>query len=89
MISIPKGFHAAILSTAGEEMIGGAVPNAFDGMAAFAAAVGSSGWSATTSCATRRMSAQRHSAADAYDEKGPGGNTTLEVRVFANGRASW
>ncbi len=37
IISIPSGFHAALLSTSGQEMVGGVVPNAFDGMAAFAA----------------------------------------------------
>jgi uncharacterized protein len=39
-ISIPAGFHAALLSTAGDQMVGGIVPNAFDGMAAFAAGAG-------------------------------------------------
>ena len=87
MISIPEGFHAAVLSTAGEEMLGGAVPNAFDGMAAFAGGhnlvrlVRNHELRDTPEFGTRAF------GGEAYDEKGPAGTTTLEVRVYPNGRA--
>jgi secreted PhoX family phosphatase len=87
IISIPKDFHAAILSTAGQEMIGGAVPNAFDGMAAFAAGpnlvrlVRNHELRDTPDVGTTPF------GDDAYDEKGPAGNTTVEVRVYPSGRA--
>jgi secreted PhoX family phosphatase len=87
IISLPRGFHAAVLSTAGEEMIGGSVPYGFDGMAAFAAGPG-----------LLRL-VRNHELRDTpdagtapfgdrpYDDKGPGGATTLEVRVHPSGRA--
>ncbi len=87
LIALPRGFHAAILSTAGTEMVGGAVPYAFDGMAAFAAA---NGLVRIVRNHELRDTPEFGSSAfggDPYDGKGPGGNTTLEVRVHANGRA--
>jgi secreted PhoX family phosphatase len=87
IIALPRGFHAAILSTAGEEMIGGAVPNAFDGMAAFGAGQGLVRLIRNHELRDTPANGSRPFAADPYDDKGPGGNTTLEVRVFGNGRA--
>lgn len=84
---MPLGFHAALLSTSGQEMTGGVVPNAFDGMAAFAADPD-----------TVRL-VRNHELRDPpevsrpfggrpYDRIGPGGTTTLEVRLGPDGRAS-
>jgi secreted PhoX family phosphatase len=87
IISIPKGFHAAILSTAGEEMIGGAVPNAFDGMAAFAAGPNLVRLVRNHELRDTPEFGSRAFGADAYDDKGPGGNTTVEVRVYPSGKA--
>jgi secreted PhoX family phosphatase len=87
MISLPKGFHAAILSTAGEKMLGGIVPYAFDGMAAFSAG---SGLVRLVRNHEVRDTPARGAApfgGDPYDDKGPGGTTTLEVGVHPDGRA--
>ena len=86
IISIPVGFHAALLSRSGRRMVGGVVPNAFDGMAAFAAG------------RDRVRLVRNHEIRDTpdvsrpfgdtpYDPIGPGGTTTLEIRVAADGRA--
>ncbi len=86
IISVPPEFHVALLSTAGDEMVGGTVPNAFDGMAAFAAAGG----------LVRLI--RNHELRDTppatspfgqnpYDGQGPAGNTTVEVRVNPDGSA--
>jgi uncharacterized protein len=87
IISLPKGFHAAIISTSGEQMIGGAVPSAFDGMAAFAAGRGLVRLVRNHELRDTPEVGATPFGDNAYDEKGPGGNTTLEVRVFGNGRA--
>ena len=86
IVSIPLGFHAALLSTSGQQMVGGVVPNAFDGMAAFAAGQD-----------TVRL-VRNHELRDPpevsrpfgdrpYDRLGPGGTTTLEVRLGSDGQA--
>jgi secreted PhoX family phosphatase len=87
IISIPKGFHAALLSTAGDAMIGGVVPNAFDGMAAFAAGrnlvrlIRNHELRDTPDFGTSAF------GSDPYDPRGPGGNTTVEVHVHPSGKA--
>jgi secreted PhoX family phosphatase len=86
IISLPAGFHAALLSTSGQEMVGGVVPNAFDGMAAFAAGPG----------VVRLV--RNHEVRDppgsgrpfgdrTYDSLGAGGTTTLEVGLEPGGKA--
>ena len=86
IISVPRGFRAALLSTAGEEMVGGVVPYAFDGMAAFRAG------------ADRVRLVRNHEVRDGaavsrpfgerpYDAKGPGGTTTVEVLLGRDGEA--
>ena len=87
MIALPKGFHAALLSTAGEAMVGGTVPYGFDGMAAFAAGRGLVRLIRNHELRDTPEFGSKAFAGSPYDEKGPGGNTTLEVRVFPNGRA--
>ena len=86
IISIPTGFRAVLLSTAGDEMVGGVVPYAFDGMAAFRAG------------ADRVRLVRNHEIRDAaavsrpfgerpYDAVGAGGTTTVEVLVRPDGEA--
>jgi secreted PhoX family phosphatase len=87
IISIPRGFRAARLSTAGEEMIGGAVPNAFDGMAAFAAGPNLVRLIRNHELRDTPEFGTRAFAGEAYDDKGPAGNTTVEVRVYPSGKA--
>jgi uncharacterized protein len=86
IISIPPGFHAALLSTSGQEMVGGVVPNAFDGMAAFTA--GNDMVRLVRNHELRDLPEVSRPFGDGpYDRIGPGGTTTLEVRVGPDGRA--
>jgi secreted PhoX family phosphatase len=87
MISIPRDFRAALLSTAGDPMIGGTVPNAFDGMAAFAAGAGLVRLVRNHELRDVPGSGTRPFGSNPYDSKGPAGNTTVEVRVDSDGRA--
>ncbi len=87
LISIPRGFQAALLSTAGDEMIGGAVPNAFDGMAAFAAGAGLVRLVRNHELRDTPASGASPFGGDPYDSVGPAGNTTLELSMRADGRA--
>jgi secreted PhoX family phosphatase len=87
IISIPATFQAALLSTAGEQMIGGIVPNAFDGMAAFAAGAGLVRLVRNHELRDVPTSSPTPFGASPYDSLGPGGNTTVEVEVRPDGRA--
>jgi uncharacterized protein len=87
-ISIPAGFHAALLSTAGDEMIGGTVPNALDGMAAFAAGAGLVRLVRNHELRDTPSSGTRPFGDRPYDSVGPAGNTTVEVRLRPDGHAS-
>jgi uncharacterized protein len=86
IISIPRGFRAALLSTAGDEMVGGLVPYAFDGMAAFPAGPNRvrlvRNHEVRDSAAVSRPFGERP-----YDDAGPGGTTTVEVLLQADGEA--
>jgi secreted PhoX family phosphatase len=84
-ISIPAGFHAALLSTAGDQMIGGIVPNAFDGMASFAAGSGLVRLVRNHELRDTPGSSPQPFGNNPYDSKEPAGNTTVEVRVRADG----
>jgi len=85
IISIPAGFHAALLSTSGQEMIGGNVPNAFDGMAAFAAGAGRVRLVRNHELRDPPAAGSRPFGDQPYDTLGPGGTTTVEVRVSPDG----
>ena len=91
-ISIPRGFHARLLSWTGKTMSDGNVTgNAFDGMGAFTVGPARAGH--------RRLRLVRNhehrnitdrrllSPINAYDRHGPAGTTTLEVEVGSDGSA--
>jgi secreted PhoX family phosphatase len=86
-ISIPAGFHAALLSTAGDQMIGGTVPNALDGMAAFAAGGGLVRLVRNHELRDVPTSNPSPFGGSPYDSIGPAGNTTVEVQVRPDGQA--
>ena len=88
IISIPAGFHAALLSTSGEEMVGGIVPNAFDGMAAFDVGRGSVRLVRNHELRDTPPSGSAPFGTRPYDAGGPGGTTTVEVRLGPDGQAS-
>ncbi len=88
IISLPRGFHAALLSTAGDPMIGGLVPNAFDGMGAFAAGAGLVRLVRNHELRDVPAAGTSPFGNNAYDSVGPAGNTTLEVRLRADGSAA-
>ena len=71
-------------------MVGGVVPNAFDGMAAFAAGDGMVRLVRLVRNHEVRDTAEvgRPFGERSYDPIGPGGTTTLEVRLGPDGRAS-
>jgi uncharacterized protein len=88
IISLPEGFRAKLLSTSGTPIAGsGVVPNAFDGMGAFA--TGSSLVRLVRNHELRDVPSAGAAAfgTNPYDAAGPGGTTTLEVRVQPNGAA--
>lgn len=88
MISVPAGFSTVLLSTSGEEMDGGVVPNAFDGMAAFAAGSGKVRLVRNHELRDTPVDGSQPFGERPYDELGPGGTTTLEVRLRPDGQAS-
>ena len=88
IISIPAGFHARLLSTSGDPLDGGGlVPNAFDGMGAFAVSGAILRLVRNHELRDGPAAGAQPFGANPYDLKGPGGNTTLEVRVRADGAA--
>ncbi len=88
IISIPPGFHARLLSTSGDPLDGGGlVPNAFDGMGAFAVSGDIVRLVRNHELRDEPAAGSQPFGSNPYDAKGPGGNTTLEVRVRADGSA--
>ncbi len=87
ILSLPRGFRATLLSAAGDEMIGGLVPNAFDGMAAFAAAPGLARLVRNHELRDTAAAGSSPFGERPYDDAGPAGSTTLEVRLRADGQA--
>ena len=86
IISLPRHFHAALLSTAGDPMIEGTVPIAFDGMAAFAAGGDLVRLVRNHEVRDTPEDGARPFGPNPYDKFGPGGTTTVELRVAADGR---
>lgn len=87
IISIPAGFHAALLSTSGDPMIDGVVPNGFDGMAAFAAGAGRVRLVRNHEVRDPPGAGSRPFGNHPYDTFGPGGTTTVEVLLRPDGAA--
>ena len=87
-ISIPRGFFAERLSVRGDMMDDGVrVPTALDGMGAFA--MGGNIVRLVRNHELRdSASVGKPFAGNAYDSKGPGGTTTLEVELRADGAAT-
>jgi secreted PhoX family phosphatase len=86
-ISIPRGFHAERLSVRGDLMDDGRrVPQALDGMGAFAMGGGRVRLVRNHEIRDTASSAQPF-ADNPYDAKGPAGTTTLEVELRADGAA--
>src|SRR5688500_17950132 len=87
-ISIPRGFHAERLSVRGDLMDDGLrVPQALDGMGAFA--MGGNIVRLVRNHELRdTASVAAPFAGNPYDAKGPGGTTTLEVELRADGAAT-
>lgn len=86
IISLPRHFHAALLSTAGDPMIDGTVPIAFDGMAAFAAGGDLVRLVRNHEVRDTPEDGARPFGPNPYDKFGPAGTTTVELRVAADGR---
>ncbi len=81
---IPAGFTVMRLSRAGDDMRGGRVPNAFDGMAAFAMPNGNTRLVRNHEIRTG-AAASVPFGTNPYDVKGPAGCTTVEVRENSSG----
>lgn len=87
-LALPAGFRCVVLSQSGDRMTNGSpTPNAFDGMAAFPLPNGNVRLIRNHEMRdTAATAAAFGDPARAYDPKGPGGTTSLEVRVRADGR---
>src|SRR6185436_1268839 len=87
-LTLPANFHAAVLSQSGKPLTSGGAPtpNAFDGMAAFTLPNGN-----IRLIRNHEMNEAAATAtafgdpATAYDSKGPGGTTSLEVHIRSDG----
>lgn len=85
-LALPPGFHCRKISEAGRPMADGApVPNAFDGMAAFPVAGDVVRLVRNHELRERPPKGRLLSAERAYDTQGPGGVTTLELKMYPNG----
>ena len=89
-LALPAGFAYTVLSTAGTAMSdGNPTPNSFDGMAAFTLPSGNVRLIRNHENRDHPLSARvKGDAARAYDRRGGGGCTSLEVRLGADGSAS-
>jgi secreted PhoX family phosphatase len=88
IISLPEGFHANLLSTSGTPLGGGGVvPSAFDGMGAFSSGAGMVRLVRNHELRDTPAGGASPFGPNAYDSKGPGGTTTLEVQVRPDGAA--
>ena len=87
LISLPVGFRAAIISRSGRPMSdGGVLPNAFDGMGAFATGTGQVRLIRNHELRSPPGLVQPFGS-NPYDEFGPGGTTSVDVRVGPDGTA--
>ncbi|MBI4419347.1 MAG: DUF839 domain-containing protein [Gemmatimonadetes bacterium] len=86
-LTLPEGFRGVTLSRSGQAMSDGApTPNGFDGMAAFPLPNGNIRLIRNHEMRDAAASARPFgNAARAYDAKGPGGTTSLEVLVRPDG----
>ncbi len=89
-LALPVGFAYTVLSTAGKPMSDGTpTPNAFDGMAAFALPDGNVRLIRNHENRDNPLSARvKGDPARAYDPRGGGGCTSLEVRLASDGSAT-
>ena len=87
IISLPEGFHAAIISQSGRPMEGGGtVPNAFDGMGAFPAGSGLVRLVRNHELRTT-PGAMTPFGPNPWDRLASGGTTSVDVRVEPDGAA--
>lgn len=86
-LALPAGFRAVTLSRSGQPLSDGTpTPNGFDGMAAFPLPNGNIRLIRNHEMRDSAASARPFgNAAQAYDSKGPGGTTSLEIRVRVDG----
>ena len=86
-LALPTDFHCVLLNQSGTPMTGGAAtPNAFDGMAAFPLSNGNIRLIRNHEMREAVATAVPFGNASlAYDAKGSGGTTSLEVRVRSDG----
>ena len=89
-LALPAGFTYTVLSTAGKPMSdGNPTPNAFDGMAAFPLPNGNVRLIRNHENRDNPLTARvKGDASRAYDPRGGGGCTSLEVRLAPDGSAT-